>query len=182
MENLELSEFNDRNSKEIVDLFYKTFSDSEGENEGKLISVLASNFINKTSRDNLYIFIARVDKIIVGAIIFSRIKFEKRNINAFLLAPVAIHSSYQGKGIGQKLIEFGHKILKKNDVELVFTYGDINFYSKIGYKLISEQMIKAPQKLSYPEGWLGQSFKDNEIQPIDGKLYCEDVISNQEYW
>lgn len=182
MENLKLSKFKDENSKEVVDLFHKTFSDSEGNNEGKIISDLTYNFITKTNRSNLHIFIASVDKKIIGAIIFSRIKFEKDSINAFLLAPVAVHTNYQGKGIGQELIDYGHNYLKKNDVELVFTYGDINFYSKIGYKLISEQIVKAPQNLSYPEGWLGQSFKDIEIQPINGELYCEDVISNPEYW
>lgn len=180
--NLKLSEFSDENSKEVVDLFYKTFSDSEGINEGKIISELAYNFITKTNRNNLYIFIANVENKIVGAIIFSRIKFEKQNINAFLLGPVAIHTNYQGKGIGKKLIDYGHSYLKKNDVELVFTYGDINFYSKFGYKLIPQEIVKAPQNLSYPEGWLGKTLTNNEIQPIVGNLYCEDVIDYPYYW
>jgi len=57
-------------------------------------------------------------------------------VNAFLLGPVAIHTSYQGKGIGQKLINFGLNTLKENGVELAFTYGDPNFYSKVGFSLM----------------------------------------------
>lgn len=50
MKNLKFSEFRDENTKEVVALFDKTFSDSEGKNEGKVISYLAYNFITKTNR------------------------------------------------------------------------------------------------------------------------------------
>ena len=35
---------------------------------------------------------------------------------------------------GQQLINFGLAHLKEIGVELVFTYGDMNFYSKVGFK------------------------------------------------
>lgn len=136
----------------------------------------------QTDPRDLHVFITVENGNIIGSIIFSRLRFEKSRRIAFLLSPVAVHPDYQKKGIGQQLITFGHNNLKKNRVELVFTYGDINFYSKIGYKVISENLVKAPLPLSYPEGWLAQSLTGDEIQPIPGNSYCVEAISKSEYW
>jgi len=103
-------------------------------------------------------------------------------VNAFLLSPVAIHTNYQGKGTGQKLINFGLNTLKENGVELVFTYGDPNFYSKVGFSLIAEKLVKAPLKLTYPEGWLGQSLISNDIEPIKGNSFCVEALNKPDLW
>lgn len=167
---------------EIKQLFIKTFSDSEGQTEGSLIGNLVVDFMTQTDSQDLYVFIAIENEEIIGSIIFSKLKFEKSQTDAFLLSPVAVHPNHQGKGIGQKLINFGHEKLKNNGVELVFTYGDINFYAKVGYKVISEKIVKAPLELSYPEGWLAQSLVNNEIHPISGDSYCVEAINNPKYW
>ncbi len=65
---------------------------------------------------------------------------------------------------------------------MVVTYGDINFYSKIGYKHITEDIVPAPLKLSYLEGWLGQSFISNKIDAIVGKWYCVDALNKASLW
>src|SRR6056297_374096 len=91
------------NIEEIKQLFIKTFSDSEGEAEGRLIGDLAFDLMTKTDSQDLHVFIASENEKIIGSIIFSRLRFEKSQVNAFLLSPVAVHTDYQGKGIGQKL-------------------------------------------------------------------------------
>jgi putative acetyltransferase len=106
----------------------------------------------------------------------------ENNTNAYLLAPVEVHTDFQGKGIGQDLIHFGLKTLKNDGVEIVITYGDIHFYSKVGFKQISEELIKAPLPLTYPEGWMAQSLIGDEILPIPGKSYCVEEINNPAYW
>lgn len=103
-------------------------------------------------------------------------------MNALLLSPVAVLSSYQRKGVGQKLITFALDSLKENGVELAFTYGDPNFYSKVGFSLISESTVKAPLTLSYPEGWLGKSLINQKIEPISGHSYCVDALNKPEIW
>ncbi|MCK5724403.1 MAG: GNAT family N-acetyltransferase, partial [Gammaproteobacteria bacterium] len=65
---------------------------------------------------------------------------------------------------------------------LVFTYGDPKFYSKVGFSLITEKLIKAPLALTYPEGWLGQSLISDEIKPITGDSYCVEALNKAEYW
>ena len=134
-----------------------------------------------TDAHDLYGFVAIDDKHIIGSIFFTRLTFQN-GVNAFLLSPVAIHTSYQGKGFGQKLINFGINHLKENGVRIVFTYGDPDFYSKVGFNSITEKTAKAPFKLSQPKGWLGQSLIGDEIEPIDGHSYCVEAFSKPKYW
>jgi predicted N-acetyltransferase YhbS len=167
---------------EIKNLFVKTFTKSEGESEGNLIGNLVEDLLLVTLCVDKEVFISVEKGEIVGCIFFTKLRFEEENINAYLLSPVAIHSDFQGKGIGQALINFGHNELAKEGVELIITYGDINFYSKVGFKQISEDIIKAPLKLSYPEGWIAKSLINKEIKAIKGKMFCVEALCNQVYW
>ena len=72
--------------------------------------------------------------------------------------------------------------MKNNNVELLFTYGDPNYYSKVGFKYISESIAKAPLILTYPEGWLAQSLAGENIEPISGNSTCVSALNSQQYW
>ena len=178
---MKLAKYNFKNTTEIEHLFIKTFSDSEGQSEGKLIGRLVRNFMDNTDPKDLYCFVATEDEQIIGGIFFSRMTF-KEAISAFILAPVAIHTDHQGKGIGQKLINFGLNTLKKDGVKLALTYGDPRFYSKVGFHVITEELVPAPLTLQFPEGWLAQSLTGDEIEPIVGKPHCVDALNKPEYW
>ncbi|RLC10686.1 MAG: GNAT family N-acetyltransferase [Deltaproteobacteria bacterium] len=174
---MELLTYKSSNIEEIKQLFTQVFSDSEGE----LIGNLTYDIMTATDAQDLYGFVAAENEQIIGSIFFTRLTFEN-GVNAFILAPVAIHASCQGKGIGQKLINFGINQLKENGVRIVFTYGDHNFYSKVGFKLITEKIAKAPLKLTYPEGWLAQSLVSDEIEPIGGDSSCVEAFNKPEIW
>ena len=178
---MKLSTYNPNNADEIEQLFIKTFSDSEGRSEGKVIGRLVRDFMDNTDAHDLYCFTATENEQIIASIFFTRMKFES-GINAFILSPVATHTDHQGKGIGQKLINFGLDALRENGVELAITYGDPNFYSKVGFGIITEQVIPAPLKLKYPEGWLAQSLVGDEIDPIAGTSYCVEELNKPEIW
>jgi putative acetyltransferase len=166
---------------EIERLFIKTFADSEGQAEGELIGRLARAFMSDTPEGDLYCFVARKDGQIVGSIFFSRITFES-DLKAFILAPVAVQTNHQGKGIGQKLIRFGLDTLSQDGVELAITYGDPHFYSKVGFQSVTEGIIPAPLPLKHPEGWLAQSLNGAEIEPIKGNSACAEALNKSEYW
>ena len=178
---MEFSTFKSRKSEEIRKLFTEVFSDSEGQAEGEIIGNLTYDIMTTTDSQDLYGFVATENEQIIGGIFFTRLTFQS-GVNAFLLSPVAVHTNYHGKGIGQKLINFGIKHLKEHGVGIVFTYGDINFYSKVGFKFISEKIVKAPLKLSYPDGWLAQSLISDEIEPIAGNSYCVGAFNKPEIW
>ena len=165
----------------IVDLFKSVFTESEGETEGALIAKLSKELILSTDEQDLDGFVAVDSEKLVGSIFFSRLTLEK-DVDVFLLAPVAIHSDYQGKGIGQNLINHGLRELKKRGVRIVTTYGDPAFYSKVGFSPISQEVIAAPLELSQPEGWLGQSLVGDSIERLSGSSSCVKAFNNPVYW
>jgi predicted N-acetyltransferase YhbS len=165
----------------IESLFVAVFTESEGESEGALIGNLAKELIVSTDSRDVYGFVAVDRDKIVGALFFSRLTFEK-SIDVFILAPVAVRSDRQGMGIGQNLIDHGLKELKRRGARIVITYGDPAFYSKVGFRPISEDVIRAPFKLSQPEGWLGQSLTDDSIEAIPGPCSCVKALDNPAYW
>jgi len=178
---MKFSTYAPNNIDEIEQLFIKTFSDSEGQSEGEVIGKLVKGFMDNTDANDLYCFVATENEQIIGSIFFTRMTFES-GINAFILSPAATHTDHQRKGVGQKLINFGLDALKENGVELAITYGDPNFYSKVGFGVITEQVVPAPLKLEFPEGWLVQSLVGDEIEPIAGKSYCVEELNKPELW
>lgn len=98
----------------------------------------------------------------------SRLRGNDDKSTAFILSPVAVDTAHQGNGVGQRLIAFGIQRLKEQGVDLVFTYGDSRFYSKVGFQPVSETCVKAPLKLSRPDAWLAQSLTGDSISPIKG--------------
>jgi len=178
---MKLSAYNLNDTAEIERLFINTFSDSEGQSEGEMIGQLVRSFMSSTDKSDFYCFVATETDQIIGGIFFSRLTLEG-GTNAFILAPVAVRTDFQGKGIGQQLIRFGLNALSKDGVELAVTYGDPGFYSKVGFKVVTEAEVPAPHTLQHPEGWLVQSLTGDEIQPIKGKSSCVEALNKPEYW
>lgn len=178
---MKYSIYTDSEQTEIIDLFTRTFSDSEGEVEGKLIGGLVSDLLSETADQDLLGFVARENGQPVGSIFFTTLSFDA-HVNAFLLSPVAVHTNHQGKTIGQQLIKFGLGQLAGKGVELVFTYGDPAFYSKVGFQQVSEDFAKAPFELTQPEGWLCQSLDGGQLETSLGGSRCVEAFNKSEYW
>ena len=90
--------------------------------------------------------------------------------------------------IGRDVIQSSAKIhrlrseLKKQGVHLVFTYGDPAFYSKVGFRQITEKTAKAPFILSQPEGWIAQSLLGEDIKPLPDQPYCVEAFNKPDLW
>ncbi|MCX7554362.1 N-acetyltransferase [Marinicella sp. S1101] len=164
-----------------VDLFTIVFSASEGAAEGELIGQLVADMLQQTAAKDLSGFVAVEGDVLAGGVLFSRFKLPV-NKTAFILSPMAIATDQQGKGLGQALINHGLVALKAQGVEVLLTYGDPNYYQKVGFEVISQDFIEAPQPLSYPDGWLAQSLTDQPLLPMPGKTRCVDALNRPEFW
>jgi predicted N-acetyltransferase YhbS len=178
---LKISKYSESDRQEIEALVARTFSDSEGESEGKLIGRLVHELMSGTRPDDMFGFIATEQEQIVGCIFFTRLLFSSP-IRAFMLSPVAVATDYQGKGVGQKLINFGIERLRELGVELIFTYGDPNYYSKLGFEHVPQEVAEAPFKLTHPEGWLGRSLHGGSLELPLGRACCVEPFNDPQYW
>ncbi|PKD43368.1 GNAT family N-acetyltransferase [Rhodohalobacter barkolensis] len=172
---------NKNSRKEVTNLFRSAFSDSEGESEGRLIGNLVSELCLNIDNQEIICFGTFENGSIIGSIFFTRLQF-KDNIRVYMLAPVAVSTNRQGKGVGQKLIKYGLNNLKSRSVDVVTTYGDPSYYSRVGFRPLSESTIAAPLKLSMPEGWLGLSLTGEPIPAIDERPTCVREFNNPVYW
>ena len=167
---------------EIAALFEATFTDSEGADEGQLIGRLARDLIAKTKDEDLFVFSSWDGDALTGCIMFSRLGFDQDGRTVFVLAPVAVATDRQGQGVGQKLLTFGLDALRAAGVDVAITYGDPNYYSKVGFAPITEEVAKAPLKLAYPEGWLGQALAGGPLEPLKGTSRCVEALNSSDYW
>lgn len=165
----------------VISLFTRVFTDSEGKQEGEMIGELVTNLINTTESADLIGFVVYENKTIIGALFFSRIIMSNNKIG-FLLSPMAVSTSFHGKGLGQQLIQKGLEYLKSKNVDVVITYGDPKFYSKVGFQQISNGMIIPPYELSFPHGWLAQSLKGTLKDLAHVEIQCVNAFNHQHYW
>lgn len=178
---MQYTQFTSTQSQEVIQLFTNVFSDAEGEKEGQMIGLLVDDLISTTPSQDLLGYVCSSNDKVIACVFFTPLTLPSNKL-AFLLSPVAVASQEQGKGIGQKLINYGIEQLKERNVEIVVTYGDPRFYSKVGFAKIDENIIKAPLILSYPHGWLAQPLVSDEIIPEAGVTKCVSALNHQKYW
>lgn len=171
-----------KDAKEAELLFYNTFLESEGEEEANAVSRLVKNYLLNYPRNDLRGYVAKENDEIVGCVFFSQMKYSNSDRLVYLLSPMAVKTNQHGKGIGQALIHYGHDKLKQGGINTILTYGDINFYSKVGYAHISTKKISAPLELSYPEGWLVNSLDGDIPHDLQGSSSCIPELNIKSLW
>lgn len=169
-------------SEAIADLFASTFTASEGAEEGALIGALVRRLIAETAREDLRVFTASEDGALVGGIFFTRLTYAGDPRTVFLMAPVAVKTAHQGKGIGQRLIMHGLDALRKEGVDIAVTYGDPAFYGRVGFQSVTEADLPAPQPLNQPQGWIAQSLTDAPLTLISGPARCVAAFDDPALW
>lgn len=172
-------------SDQLIQLFNNTFCDSEGAHEGHIIAALVRSLLLQMPDNQVKAFSVGLseDDHAIGACIFSRLLFSDHASNVWLLAPVAVATAHQGKGIGQAMIRSALKSVQNEyGAEIVLTYGDPRFYRRVGFLPISEKNVPAPFPLQYPAGWLGQHLQEGNIGPWSGPCRCVSALNDPRFW
>lgn len=168
--------------QDIRDLFTSSFTASENADEGRLIGELTQDLMETTPSTDLVVWSAYEAQTLLGCIFLSRVTFAQDPRSVFILSPVAVKTEHQKQGVGQRLIATGLDDLRQKGADYVVTYGDPRYYAKTGFAQITEDFAQAPQRLNYPEGWLGQPLSDNGKQPLLGPSRCVSALNKPEIW
>ncbi len=172
----------DSSSQEsIARLFGSAFSASDGQREGEDVGRLARELAAAIDDRDIICFGAHDRSALIGSIFFTPLKFQSA-IRVYMLAPVAVHTHYQGRGVGQALINHGLRDMQNRSAAFVVTYGDPSFYTRVGFQPLSERVIQAPAKLSMPHGWLGLSLTGEPIPVCPDRPSCHTAFDDPVYW
>ena len=169
-------------AQQIINVFHNSFSESVGGSEGTLIRTLVEHLLENTPEPDIFIFAALRQDTVIGCAIFSRLTYSDDARNVFILSPMAIHPNHQNNGIGQTLLRESLAALRNHGVDILITYGDPNYYEKIGFLPVTEQVAPPPFPLSMPIGWIGQSLHGSEMPPLQGSCTCVSALKNPAIW
>lgn len=169
-------------AQELVELFTATFTASEGASEGTLIGDLVRNQLSRTPATDLFVFTAESAGELIGGAVFSRLTYDQDDRSVFVLGPVAVTPEWQGRSVGQQLLTHALKALRRAGIDIVVTYGDPNYYSRVDFAPVTEAFIPAPFKLRYPKGWLAQSLTKTKLTPLKGKARCIEAFHDPAFW
>jgi predicted N-acetyltransferase YhbS len=168
-------------AREVTELFSSCFTSSEGAEEGDAIASLAHELAITIDDDSVFCFAAIESQTIVGAIFFTKLAF-KSPAQVYMLSPVGVLTPQQGQGIGTKLIEFGLCGMQAHGAQVAVTYGDPDFYSKVGFFPLPADCLQAPMQLSMPSGWLGLSLTKSPIPTLSDRPTCVGAFNDPKYW
>lgn len=166
----------------ITDLFTETFTAAEGPGEGELIGNLVRDLLARTPATEIRVFRATDKGRLIGAAVFTRLIYPEDPRCVVLLSPMAVAADRQRQGVGQALITHALKALRSEGAEVAITYGDPNYYRRVGFKPINEDQARAPLPLSFPHGWIGQSLTDDEMPTLLGKPTCVPALNRADIW
>lgn len=179
---MKLSQPSLRDADHLIALYEETFAQSEGLEEGAVIGELVRKLLATTKPADLHAFVASDDESVTACTLYTRMFFDEDARTTFLLSPVAVRTDQQGKGIGQKLIQYGLDGLREQGVDVVLTYGDPAFYRKTGFLPIDESVVVPPMPLSLPHGWLGQALTDRPLRALRGPSRCVEAFDDPRLW
>lgn len=167
---------------EIQNIHTQAFGKDKGPEISKLVKDLMSD---KTAMPILSLVAVENDKLI-GHILFTKVEVTRAEdqIVAQIIAPLAILPEEQNKGIGEKLINEGLKLLKESGTELVFVLGHPSYYPRCGFIPAGEQGYEAPYPIpeEHAEAWMIQELNGGVMNKNSGKVLCSKVLNEPQHW
>ena len=115
---------------------------------------------------------------------------ELEEVQAFILAPMAVLPDYQGRNIGTSLIKEGLRLLQEKGGDMVFVLGHIDYYPRAGFHHdAGSHGFGAPYPVpeQFKDAWMflplsgrGQAMLEEE--GASWAIRCADVLNQEKYW
>lgn len=155
--------------------------DSFGPEHGPLVASIATELLVDDTAQPSFAFMAEEEGTEVGCVVFSHLSIDTApHIRAAILAPLGVMRDYQNKGLGKSLVLQGLNNIEMYGVEVVFAYGDPNYYRRFGFN--TQHQIAAPFKLKHPDGWMALELRSGVLEGVVGKASCSNPLNDPQIW
>ena len=154
-----------------------------GEGEREIVSELAVKLLTEETTPATVSLVAEAEEVVVGHVAFSPVTMGiKKNFKGFILAPLAVRPDHQKQRVGSQLVEDGIQRLSGIGVDIVFVYGDPNYYGRFDFTTAAAEPYAPPYKLQYPFGWQAIALDKNTTAATSGQLACVTPLCNPVLW
>lgn len=164
--------------EESLDLVEKVFTDSECEENGKLVRRLVEEIrIKRFYVPELDLVMVDETDQVIGLVIFSRFHLEgKYEEELLLLSPVAVKAELQRQHISKDLIEAGFELAKHLGYKAVIVEGNPQNYNHRGFVTSQPYGIVASPKIGLPavECLMVKELVDGALEHIHGMVDYSD--------
>ena len=165
--------------RDVKDLFFNSFTEEEALTTYPVISQI----ITKSPKIMSLCLGWEEEKRIVGAIAFTPVFFDSSSaISAYILAPLAVHNTYQKNGIATNLINKAKKDLSDKGIDALLVYGDPSYYGKHGFEVELGKHFIPPYKPEYEFGWQALMLSSTQIENAEFHFTCVEALSDATLW
>ena len=159
------------------------YSSAFPKGEGEVVAKLATDLLSENTTPSTISLIAEADGSVVGHVAFSPVVIEhNEDCQAYILAPLAVRSDYQRRRIGSALIEHGIQQVAAMGVNVVFVYGDPEYYGRFGFNADAARDYTAPYPLQYPFGWQVLVLNECAIEKAPVAIGCVSSLRDPQLW
>lgn len=178
--NVRSSEVNERSA--ILEIHRDAF----GLEEGPEIATLVDELFNDETARPMLSLVAELDGRLLGHVLFTRarIRPEHGKLAASILAPLAVSSETQDKGIGGALVREGLDRLAAAGVDLVFVLGHPGYYPKFGFHPAGARGMDAPYPIppKNADAWMVKALNEDILGRVTGTVECARTLGQPQYW
>lgn len=126
---------------------------------------------------------AETEGIVVGHVAFSPVIIDSdEDSQGYILAPLGVKPDHQKRRIGSTLIESGKQRLSAMGVDILFVYGDPEYYSRFGFSVDAAECYIPPYRLEYPFGWQAMVFGGRSSRKSSVKIACVGSLCDPRLW
>ena len=153
------------------------------EGEREIVSKLAINLLSERTTPQTISLVAETKGAVVGHVAFSPVTIDNNEkLQGYILAPLGVKPDCQKRRIGSKLIESGMQQLIKTGINILFVYGDPEYYSKFGFSAGVADRYTPPYKLQYPFGWQAVTLNACNITKPSINIACVTSLCDPQLW
>jgi len=151
--------------------------------ERALVAKLAINLLAEETTPETISLVAESAGKVIGHVAFSPVAFDNcENLAGYILAPLGVNPDFQKRGIGSKLIKSGMDRLSGMGVNILFVYGDPEYYSRFGFSADAAKGYLPPYNLRYPFGWQSIILNECRTGELSVKITCVTPLCDPALW
>ncbi len=157
-----------------------------GPEEGQIIATLIARLLDHPLAAPRVSLVAGENERVVGYVLFTKVRLDsaEKEINASILAPLAVHPDFQQQGIGTRLVAAGLERLREQGCDMVFVLGHPGYYPRFGFNPAGARGLAAPYPIPErnADAWMVTSLRGELDTRVRGTVLCAPPLQDPMYW